>query len=52
MMWLLRKAFSSVGTAEQQIFVIDRIMHTKSNAELIDISHQLHLCRECPFIIA
>lgn len=37
MMWLLRKAFSSVGTAETTDIVIDRIMHTKSNAELVDI---------------
>ncbi len=37
MMWLLRKAFSSVGTAETTDIVIDRIMHTKSNAELMDI---------------
>jgi len=37
MMWLLRKAFSSVGTAETTDILIDRIMHTKSNAELIDL---------------
>ena len=30
MMWLLRKAFSSVGTAETTDILIDRIMHTKS----------------------
>ncbi|NLY52115.1 MAG: transcription termination factor Rho [Firmicutes bacterium] len=37
MMWLLRKAFSAVGTAETTDILIDRIMNTKSNAELIDI---------------
>ena len=37
MMWLLRKAFSSVGTAETTDILIVRIRHTKSNAELIDL---------------
>ncbi len=37
MMWLLRKAFSSVGTAETTDIVIDRIVNTKNNAELMDI---------------
>ncbi|NLA57798.1 MAG: transcription termination factor Rho [Firmicutes bacterium] len=37
MMWLLRKAFSSLGTAETTDILIDRILHTKSNAELVDL---------------
>lgn len=37
MMWILRKALSSLGTAETTDLLIDRLMNTKSNDELIDI---------------
>ncbi|NLK08203.1 MAG: transcription termination factor Rho [Firmicutes bacterium] len=37
MMWLLRKAFSSLGTAETTDMFIDRLLSTKNNEELIDL---------------
>ena len=37
MMWLLRKALSSLGTAETTDLLIDRLTATKSNEELVDL---------------
>ncbi len=37
MMWILRKALSSMGTAEITDLIIERLTNTKSNAELVDL---------------
>ncbi|HKM17551.1 MAG: transcription termination factor Rho [Firmicutes bacterium] len=36
-MWILRKAMSSLGTAETLDLILERLSATKSNAELIDL---------------
>ncbi|MBE3599235.1 MAG: transcription termination factor Rho [Limnochordaceae bacterium] len=37
MMYILRKALSSLGTAETTDLLIDRLLHTKSNQEFCDL---------------
>ncbi|MBE3583126.1 MAG: transcription termination factor Rho [Limnochordaceae bacterium] len=37
MMWILRKALSSLGTAETTDLLIDRLTHTRSNEEFADL---------------
>lgn len=37
MMYILRKALSSLGTAETTDLLIDRLLHTKSNQEFCDV---------------
>lgn len=37
MTWILRKALASLGTAETTDLLIDRLTHTKSNAEFMDV---------------
>lgn len=37
MMWILRKAFGSLGTAETTDLLIDRLTHTKNNQEFLEL---------------